>query len=175
MTTNIVQKKRLINEGKILSKDPLQYATAYPDESNPLIFYFLIVGQKGTDYYGGEYIGKIVHSPKYPIEPPDYYMLTPSGRFNITSKICLTNSSYHKGDWSSVWTIKTILIGFYSIWIDDKESGISHIRDTPENRQKLALESIEYNKKNHKAIYDKFDRTYLKNDTDEILTKKKED
>lgn len=168
----LIQKKRLSNEVKLLSQQPLHYCTAYPDESNPLIWYFLIIGQKGTDYHGGEYIGKIVHSPKYPAEPPDYYMMTPSGRYNVGSKICLTNSSYHKGDWSSTWNILSILIAFYSIWLDDKESGISHIKDTPANRKKMAAESVEYNKKNNKAIYDKFDRTHLKDDAPVVLKKK---
>jgi len=48
----IIQKKRLANEVKLLSQQPLHYCIAYPDESDPLIWYFLIVGQKGTDYYG---------------------------------------------------------------------------------------------------------------------------
>ena len=76
---NIIQKKRLINEIKLLKNEPLHYVTAYPDESDPLIWYFLILGQEDTAYHSGHYIGKIVHSKKYPTEPPDYYMLTPSG------------------------------------------------------------------------------------------------
>jgi len=183
---SIIQKKRLTNEVKLLANQPLHYCTAYPDESDPLIWYFLIKGQKGTDYHtatknsdgkyvggeGGEYIGKIVHSKKYPAEPPDYYMLTPSGRYNVGSKICLTNSSYHKGDWSSTWNILSILIAFYSIWLDDKEHGISHITDTPENRKRMALESIAYNLKNNRIIYEKFDRTHLKDDIPVVLKKK---
>lgn len=183
---SIIQKKRLANEVKLLSQQPLHYCTAYPDESNPLIWYFLLKGQKGTDYHtatknsegkyvggeGGEYIGKIVHSPKYPAEPPDYYMLTPSGRYNVGTKICLTNSSYHEGDWSSTWNILSILIAFYSIWLDDKEHGISHITDTPANRRKMAAESVAYNLKNNAAIYAKFDRTHLKDDAPVVLKKK---
>jgi ubiquitin-conjugating enzyme E2 J2 len=179
---SIIQKKRLANEVKLLSQQPLHYCTAYPDASDPLIWYFLIKGQKGTDYHscqkggeggcGGEYIGKIVHSPKYPAEPPDYYMLTPSGRYDIGKKICLTNSSYHKGDWSSTWNILSILIAFYSIWLDDKEHGISHITDTSVNRKKMADSSIAYNLKNNAAIYSKFDRTNLKDDAPVTLKKK---
>jgi ubiquitin-conjugating enzyme E2 J2 len=175
---SIIQKKRLTNEVKLLAQQPLHYCTAYPDETNPLIWYFLIKGQRGTDYHtgqeggGGEYIGKIVHSPKYPAEPPDYYMLTPSGRYNVGSKICLTNSSYHKGDWSSTWNILSILIAFYSIWLDDKEHGISHITDSAINRKRMASESIGYNLKNNSAIYSKFDKTNLRDDAPVILKKK---
>jgi len=95
---SIIQKKRFAGEVKILAKEPLHYATAYPDENDPLTWYFLIKGQMGTEYENGEYIGKIVHNVNYPVSPPDYYMFTPSGRYDINKKICLTNSSYHKGD-----------------------------------------------------------------------------
>lgn len=177
---SIIQKKRLANEVKLLSQQPLHYCTAYPDECNSLIWYFLLKGQKGSEYHtgqeggGGEYIGKIVHSPKYPAEPPDYYMLTPSGRYAVGTKICLTNSSFHKGDWSSTWNILSILIAFFSIWLDDKEHGISHIKDTHENRKKMAIDSIPYNLKNNAAIYSKFDRTYLKDDAPVVLKNKVE-
>lgn len=55
----IIQKKRLANEVKLLSQQPLHYCAAYPDETNPLIWYFMILGQKDTDYHKGEYIGKL--------------------------------------------------------------------------------------------------------------------
>jgi ubiquitin-conjugating enzyme E2 J2 len=88
-------------------------------------------------------------------------MLTPNGRFNINTKICITNSSYHKSDWSSTWNIKSILIGFYSIWLDDNEHGISHIKSTKEERHTLALNSIEYNLKNYNSIHEKFNLAHL--------------
>ncbi len=163
---SLIQKKRLANESKLLLAQPLGYITAYPDEKNPLIWYFLLVGQKGTQYYGGHYIGEIHHSVKYPAEPPDYYMRTPNGRYEINKKICLTNSSYHKGDWSSTWNILSILIAFYSIWLDDGEHGISHITRSAAERKTLALESIEYNRKNYPKVYEKFNFDTLTDDVD---------
>ena len=64
-------------------------------------------------------------------------MLTPSGRFDINKKICLTNSGYHKETWSPMWNLKNMVIAFVSIFSDDNTSGISHIRDTPQNRKKI--------------------------------------
>jgi ubiquitin-conjugating enzyme E2 J2 len=158
---SIIQKKRFSNEQKLLKTEPLHYITAYPDSEDPLTWYFLLIGQTETPYHGGEYIGKIVHSKKYPAEPPDYYMLTPSGRYEINKKICLSNSSYHKGEWSSTWNIKSILIAYYSIFIDDTEHGISHIRDTLQNRITMANNSKEYNSQNYSDIYNNFDLTNL--------------
>lgn len=153
---NIIQKKRFANEKKMLEQEPLHYSTAFPNDENPLIWYFIIIGQEDTDYYGGKYIGKITHSNKYPVEPPAYEMLTPNGRFEILKDICLTNSKFHKGEWSSTWNIKTILIAFNSILYADDTTGISHIKRTKEERIKLAQDSDEYNKKNHTQIYEKF-------------------
>ncbi len=153
---NLIQKKRFNNEKKLLDNSPLGYITAYPKEDNPLIWYILVVGQKGSHYEGGHFIGEIHHSPKYPAEPPDYIMRTPNGRYEVNKKICLSNSGYHKGEWSSTWNIHTILIAFYSIWLDDKEHGISHITRSKQERLKLASESIEYNHKNYEQIYSKF-------------------
>lgn len=31
----------------------------------------------------------------YPFKPPEVYMLTPSGRFEVNKKICLSISSFH--------------------------------------------------------------------------------
>ena len=42
----IIQKKRFDNEKKLLLKEPLYYSTAYPDENDPLIWYFIIYGQQ---------------------------------------------------------------------------------------------------------------------------------
>lgn len=164
MAASIIQQKRFTNEKTLLAKEPLHYTTAYPDSTNPLIWHCLIIGQKGTPYHGGHYIYKVHHSPKYPAEPPDYYFLTPSGRYQINQKICLTNSGYHKDEWSSTWNIKTILISFYSIFLDDKVSGISHIHDSPQICKDYASKSIDYNKKHHNDIYSKFDFSHLSDD-----------
>lgn len=159
-----IRNKRFKNELKKLDEEPLHFATAYHDKDDPLIWYFLLVGQKGTDYHGGEYIGKIIHSPKYPLEAPDYVLLTPSGRYETNRKICLSNSGFHKNEWSSTWNIITILAAFYSIWIDDRETGLGHIKDTPEKRRRMAAESIDFNTRNYLDIYEKFNKTHLRDD-----------
>jgi hypothetical protein len=89
--------------------------------------------------------GKLVLSENYPTTPVDFYMLTPNGRFDIEKKICLTISSYHSDQWSSIWSIQKILGAFLSVMISDFDTGISHIRMSGEQRNKLALESYSYN------------------------------
>jgi ubiquitin-conjugating enzyme E2 J2 len=158
--------KRLKNDLKILRKHPLKYIHTYPDELNILTWYFLIIGPslyhngdgKETEcpYGNGHYIGKIMHNPYYPLKPPDFIMLTPSGRFLINKKICMTNTGYHEVDWSAAWTIKAILQGFLSIMLDDVDSGISHIKNNFDDRKIMAAASINFNIKQYPKIYNEF-------------------
>lgn len=161
---SIIQQKRFTNETKLLDKEPLHYITAYQDKTNTLTWYFLIKGQKDTPYYGGEYIGKIVHSPEYPAKPPKYFMLTPTGRFNVNIELCLSNSSYHPESWSSNWNIKSILIAFYSVFLDDKDNGAGFVYPSPPNseRVKMAKDSGAYNAKHYSDIYSGFKLEHLK-------------
>ena len=165
---NPIARKRFKNEIKLMNeiKDgipPPFYATGFPSKipGEELIWYILIKGNDGSDYEGGEYIGKIMHDKEYPNKPPDYMMLTPNGRYSIDRKICLSNSGYHAGEWRTTWNIVTILIAFNSVWYDDSESGISHIRDSPEKRRKFAKESVDFNKRKYSNIYEQFNRTFL--------------
>jgi len=174
---SIIQQKRFANELKMIGSEPLHYITAYPDDKDPLTWYFLIRGQKDTSFHGGDFIGKIIHSKKYPAEPPSYFMLTPSGRYEVNKEICLTNSRYHKGEWSSTWNIKTILIAFYSIFLDDSTTGISHIHKSDAERKVLAKGAIEYNTKYHNDIYIKFNFTNLSDNAPVVkpISKQKEE
>lgn len=178
--------KRLKNDLKILRKHPLKYVSAQMDDKNVLIWYFLIIGPKlydpgvGIDkecpYGDGHFIGKIMHSPNYPLKPPDFMMLTPNGRFTINKKICMSNTGYHSNEWSPSWTIKAILQGFLSIMLDDTEKGISHIKNDFKSRKKMAEDSKQYNLKNYPKIYEKFE-TFIERHSkkdDKDVKKKKE-
>ena len=157
-TLNAICKKRLIGDLKLIEKNPHDIIEIVPDEQNMLIWYFLVKGPKDSDYENGYYIGKLTHSPNYPFSPPDFIMLTPSGRFKIDKKICLTNTGFHSDEWSPMWTIHGILTGFVSIMLDDKEHGIAHTFSNKNERKTLALESLEYNKKHHSNILKYFTR-----------------
>ena len=147
--------KRIQGDIKDLDKNRMEFAQAIQDENNIKLFYF-VLKPKDEPYTGGMYMGKIELPDDYPKTPGTFYMLTPSGRFNINSKICLTNSSYHKESWTPIWSIRNMIIGFISIFMSDDTTGISHIKDTPQNRKRMANESINYNKTNYANIFNKF-------------------
>ncbi|CAH6421196.1 Ubiquitin-conjugating enzyme E2 [uncultured virus] len=152
--------KRLLNDIKFLEKEPLEYIDAIPDEVNILKWYFLIKGPQSCDYEGGYYLGLILHDHEYPFKAPDFKMLTPSGRFMTDQKICLSNSSYHSNEWSALWNIKTILLGFLSIMMDDKEHGISHINASSEEKKFHSKNSLNFNKQHYLEIVKKFKRFF---------------
>ena len=59
----------------------------------------MLEGGKGTEYEGGVYHGIMQFPPAYPYRPPSLQMLTPSGRFAVGQKICLSNTDYHAETW----------------------------------------------------------------------------
>lgn len=151
-------RKRLLGEIKLLKKDPHKFIDVAPDENDILKWYFLIKGPEFSDYAGGYYIGTIIHNPEYPIKAPDFMLLTPSGRFNINKKVCLSNTGYHDDEWSPMWNIHSILTGLLSIMLEDKETGVAHIFESKESRKEKAKNSMEYNQKNHMNILKRFTR-----------------
>lgn len=158
MSISLKCKKRLIGEIRLLKKEPHEFIEVVPDQADMLTWYFLIKAPKDTDYEGGLYIGKLLYPLAYPDKPPDYMMLTPSGRYLTEQKICLSNSSYHENEWTSMWNISATLTAFLSIMMDDVEHGISHIRRSKEERKKLAVQSVEYNKTHFPHLVKMFTR-----------------
>jgi ubiquitin-protein ligase len=160
MEINKVTLKRINGDFKRFNDEKPKYFDVYLNPNNPLEIYFLIYGRENTDYEGGIYIGKIVHSPNYPIKAPDYYMFTPNGRFEINKKICLTNSGYHQSDWApAAWNLVTLLEGLSSVWhsdIKEDKIGISHMNSNSDLIKSYASNSNTYNLKNLSDIYLRF-------------------
>lgn len=147
--------KRLKGEINDLSKNKSLQFQAFCEESDIFTFYF-ILRDLDEPYKGGYYIGKILLPVEYPTKAGDIMMLTPNGRFEIGKKICLSNSGYHPESWSPMWTIRNMLIGFVSIFLDDEAYGISHIKEPTNIRIKYAQDSVNYNITYYSAIFRKF-------------------
>ena len=45
------------------------------------------------------------------MKPPSIYMVTPSGRFEVNMKICMSMSDFHPESWNPSWRVETILVG----------------------------------------------------------------
>ena len=161
MAQNRILLKRIQGEIKILEKSRTNTFQVVNDPDDFHNFYFLL-RPDDKPYKGGLYIGKITITDEYPAKPPTFMMFTPSGRFEIQKTICLTNSHYHPESATPVWNMYTNTLGLLSIFMDDTESGISHIKDTSQNREKYALDSYSFNCKYHPKIFAMFN--YFIND-----------
>ena len=166
-------KKRIQNEITKMTKNPILNIDFCPDEDDLHNWYFCICGEDpDTPYYGGYYIGNIKLLPSYPVDPLDFYFLTPNGRFQTNHKICLTITSYHRDTWSSVWNIQTATSALASIMNSDSDAGVAHIVCSMSERRKLAADSTKYNMANHMDILLKFKRFVKYDDKGNFLRMK---
>jgi len=144
--------KKLLSFVKYVKDNPYEYYDAVPSTDDITIWYIKIKNLS-DEYVGGEYYMKVHFTEEYPFKPPDYYMLTPSGRFEINKKICLSNSGFHNDMWSPLWGIHQIIMGMISFFYERNSHGISHIDyTTNEQRADFAKRSKEYNDSKLKNI-----------------------
>lgn len=119
MATRAAQK-RLTREYKTISENPPPYIQAHPSESNILEWHYIITGPENTPYHGGQYWGTLIFPPNYPFAPPAIRMHTPSGRFQPSSRLCLSISDFHPRSFNPAWEVSTILIGLLSFMTSEE-------------------------------------------------------
>jgi ubiquitin-conjugating enzyme E2 J2 len=153
---SLICNKRIKKEYTELIENPLPNIKIAHIPDNILDWYCIIYELNEEEYINGEYIFNIKMSANYPFEPPEFFFLTPNGRFDTGKKLCFSNSSYHKESWSPMWTIKTIILGFLSFFLEKKSSGIGHLTTSIDDKKILANNSSDYNQKKFKLILDLF-------------------
>ena len=124
-----------------LALDPSDQYYAAPLENDMFEWHFTIRGAEGTDFEGGIYHGRILLPPEYPYKPPHIMFLTPSGRFETNTKICLSFSAFHPELWQPAWGIRLILEALISFLPTPGDGAIGALDYTPEERRKLAKQS----------------------------------
>jgi len=58
--------------------------------------------------------------PNYPFAPPAIRMHTPSGRFQPSTRLCLSISDFHPRSFNPAWEVSTILIGLLSFMTSEE-------------------------------------------------------
>ncbi|ORZ35638.1 ubiquitin-conjugating enzyme/RWD-like protein [Catenaria anguillulae PL171] len=135
-TPNIRRVLKEIQELEADSSD--RYAITIPFEDDIFQLHFTIRGPSGTPYEAGVYHGRLVLPPQYPFKPPEIYFLTPNGRFETKTKICLSISSFHEETWNPSWGLRTMLLGIASFMAFESEGAIGSVRWTDDERRNLA-------------------------------------
>ena len=106
-------------------------------------WFFAVRGATGSDFDGGIYIGRVVLPPEYPLRPPHFLLVTPSGRFETHTKICLSISQFHEADglWSPSWSIRTALTALIPFMVTPGGGAIGALDWSPDDRRALASAS----------------------------------
>lgn len=82
--------------------------------------------------------------PNYPFAPPAIRMHTPSGRFQPSTRLCLSISDFHPKSFNPAWEVSTILIGLLSFMTSEEMTTGSVSASTAE-RKYLAARSRWWN------------------------------
>uniref|UniRef100_A0A915PZ10 Ubiquitin-conjugating enzyme E2 J2 n=1 Tax=Setaria digitata TaxID=48799 RepID=A0A915PZ10_9BILA len=137
---------RLKKDYAKLMKDPVPFVMAAPLHSNILEWHYVIRGAPQTPYEGGFYHGKLIFPPDFPFKPPSIFMLTPSGRFQTNTRLCLSISDFHPDTWNPAWTVSTIITGLLS-FMNDTAPTLGSITSSDAEKRVLARKSREFNLK----------------------------
>ncbi|KAI4212715.1 MAG: hypothetical protein LQ351_004607 [Letrouitia transgressa] len=126
--------KRLTREYQAIQANPPPYIIAHPSESNILEWHYILTGPPQTPYEGGQYWGTLLFPTNYPFAPPAIRMHTPSGRFQPSTRLCLSISDFHPKSFNPAWEVSTILIGLMSFMTSDEMTTGSVHASEPERR-----------------------------------------
>ena len=152
---------QLTREYRTISENPPPYITAHPSESNILEYvhssllpfstltlyfrwHYILTGPEDTPYHNGQYWGTLVFPSNYPFAPPAIRMHTPSGRFQPSTRLCLSISDFHPKSFNPAWEVSTILTGLLS-FMTSEEMTTGSISSTYSERQYLAQRSRWWN------------------------------
>jgi ubiquitin-conjugating enzyme E2 J2 len=136
--------RRLQQELKRLKLETPDNMDAHPSESDMLTWIVVFDGPRDTPYSTGEYLAKIIFPKDYPFKSPDFMVITPNGRFEPNTKICLSYSSYHPETWNPAWNVLSMIQGLISFMAEESQA-IATIKKSEAERKKLAEKSREFN------------------------------
>ncbi|RGP60686.1 ubiquitin-conjugating enzyme e2 j1 [Fusarium longipes] len=133
--------RRILREAAEISNSPSADYTAEPLESDLFEWHFTLRGPPNSVYSNGIYHGRIVLPPTYPLRPPSFRFMTPSGRFEANREICLSISGHHEETWQPAWGVRTALVALRSFMETDARGQLGGLETTDAVRQRLATES----------------------------------
>ncbi|KAF2014825.1 UBC-like protein [Aaosphaeria arxii CBS 175.79] len=134
--------KRILKEASELASNASPDYHAEPLEDNLFEWHFTLKGPpEPSPYDGGIYHGRIVLPAAYPLRPPSFRFLTPTGRFEVNREICLSISGHHEETWQPAWGIRTALVAIRSFMDTDAKGQLGGIDCGASVRKKMAAES----------------------------------
>ncbi|XP_051152767.1 ubiquitin-conjugating enzyme E2 32 [Andrographis paniculata] len=135
--------KRILQEVKEMQANPSDDFMSLPLEENIFEWQFAIRGPKDSEFEGGIYHGRIQLPAEYPFKPPSFMLLTPNGRFETQTKICLSISNHHPEHWQPSWSVRTALTALIAFMPTSPNGALGSLDYTKEERRALAIKSRE--------------------------------
>ncbi|KAG5011058.1 hypothetical protein JHK87_019573 [Glycine soja] len=135
--------KRILQEVKEMQSNPSDDYMSLPLEENIFEWQFAIRGPRDTEFEGGIYHGRIQLPSEYPFKPPSFMLLTPSGRFETQTKICLSISNHHPEHWQPSWSVRTALVALIAFMPTNPNGALGSLNYKKEDRCALATKSRE--------------------------------
>ncbi|KAI9765724.1 MAG: hypothetical protein M1840_007157 [Geoglossum simile] len=133
--------RRILREASELATSPSPDFHAAPLETNLFEWHFTLRGPPSTPYSSGLYHGRIMLPPTYPLRPPSFRFLTPSGRFETNREICLSISGHHEETWQPAWGLRTALVALRAFMEGEARGQVGGMEAGEGLRRKLAGES----------------------------------
>ncbi|KAJ6902804.1 hypothetical protein NC651_020326 [Populus alba x Populus x berolinensis] len=135
--------KRILQEVKEMQSNPSDDFMSLPLEENIFEWQFAIRGPGETEFEGGIYHGRIQLPAEYPFKPPSFMLLTPNGRFETQTKICLSISNHHPEHWQPSWSVRTALVALIAFMPTSPNGALGSLDYKKEERRVLAVKSRE--------------------------------
>ena len=134
--------KRILKEASELASQPSSDYAAAPLETDLFEWHFTLRGPPAlSPFENGIYHGRIILPPAYPLKPPSFRFLTPTGRFEVNREICLSISGHHEETWQPAWGIRTALVAIRSFMDTHAKGQLGGMDASEEVRRKLAGQS----------------------------------
>ncbi|CAA7398388.1 unnamed protein product [Spirodela intermedia] len=133
--------KRILQEVKEMQANPSDDFMSLPLEENIFEWQFAIRGPRDSEFEGGIYHGRIQLPAEYPFKPPSFMLLTPNGRFETQTKICLSISNHHPEHWQPSWSVRTALVALIAFMPTNPDGALGSLDYKKEERRALAIKS----------------------------------
>ncbi|KAI7883318.1 UBC-like protein [Lichtheimia hyalospora FSU 10163] len=130
--------KRIMQEARELATESCYEYEAHPLEDNIFEWHFTVRGPDDTEFADGRYHGRILLPAEYPFKPPELIFLTPNGRFELNTKVCLSVTGYHPEFWQPAWGIRTVILAVMGFFPTEARGAIGGLDYTKEERRVFA-------------------------------------
>ncbi len=148
---------RHFNKAKTLGNPYLAFAIT-EDINTWYVKIHSVDGDEG-EFTSGQYLVKMVLPESFPVDPPEFSVLTPNGVYELGGKVCLSVGEFHAvaaypstlGASGFAEQILSGLIGWRTL-----SEGTRLLRTTADAKRALAASSAAYNTAHHGEILSLF-------------------